>query len=193
MLDATDKLDHESRIVANDHVALKLWLRMLTCTNLIEGRIRRELRRSFDSTLPRFDLLAQLQRSADGLKMVELSQRLMVTGGNVTGLADQLQSEGLLAREAVVSDRRATRLRLTGTGRQRFSDMASAHENWVVEMFDRLSRDEQTQLLTLLGKLKTGLKSDPAGSSEKGRPPAKSSVARRRIGAAASKTTRRKP
>jgi DNA-binding MarR family transcriptional regulator len=124
---------------ADDHFALKLWLRILTCSNLIEARIRHHLRREFDCTLPRFDLLAQLDR-ADGLKMSELSQRLMVTGGNVTGLADQLQQEGWLVREAVENDRRATRLRLTEAGRDRFTGMARTHEGWVVEMLGALSR-----------------------------------------------------
>lgn len=150
-------VDHETRLEADDHFALKLWLRILTCSNLIEARIRQLLRRDFDSTLPRFDLLAQLDR-ADGLKMSELSQRLMVTGGNVTGLADQLQHEGWLVREAVENDRRATRLRLTDDGRERFAGMARTHEGWVVELLSALSRDEQRQLHALLGKLKLGLR-----------------------------------
>lgn len=149
-------VDHETRLDDDDHFALKLWLRILTCSNLIESRIRHNLRRDFDCTLPRFDLLAQLER-ADGLKMSELSQRLMVTGGNVTGLADQLQDEGWLVREPVENDRRATRLRLTRAGRERFVDMAHTHETWIAGLLGRLSRDEQQQLHLLLGKLKTGL------------------------------------
>ena len=89
--------------------------------------------------------------------MSELSARLMVTGGNITGLADQLESEGLIARERVADDRRATRLRLTPQGTRRFAEMAATHEGWVVEMFGTLSRDEQTQLMTLLARLKGGL------------------------------------
>lgn len=154
-------VDHETRLDDEDHFSLKLWLRILTCSNLIESRIRHHLRHDFDSTLPRFDLLAQLDR-VDGLKMSELSQRLMVTGGNVTGLADQLQHEGWLVREPVEDDRRATRLRLTEAGRARFADMARTHEGWVVGMLGCLSRDEQRQLHALLGKLKLGLRGDGA-------------------------------
>lgn len=151
-------IDHETRLAADDHFALKLWLRMLTCSNLVESRIRQLLRQDYDSTLPRFDLLAQLAR-ADGLKMSELSQRLMVTGGNVTGLADQLEAEGWLVREPVERDRRATRLRLTAEGRDRFSGMARTHESWIVDLLSPLSREEQRQLHALLGKLKLGLRS----------------------------------
>ena len=163
--------DHETRLEADDHFALKLWLRILTCSNLIEARIRHNLRRDFDCTLPRFDLLAQLDRS-EALKMSELSQRLMVTGGNVTGLADQLQDEGWLVREAVAHDRRATRLRLTDAGRERFSGMARTHEDWVVELLGTLSRDEQRLLHGLLGKLKLGLRTPalPAEGSDAGTP-----------------------
>jgi DNA-binding MarR family transcriptional regulator len=153
---AASTVDHETRLDDEDHFSLRLWLRILTCSNLIESRIRHHLRRDFDCTLPRFDLLAQLER-ADGLKMSELSQRLMVTGGNVTGLADQLQHEGWLVREPVENDRRATRLRLTDAGRERFAGMARTHEGWVVELLGSLTRDEQRQLHGLLGKLKLGL------------------------------------
>jgi DNA-binding MarR family transcriptional regulator len=158
-------VDHETRLEDDDHFALKLWLRILTCSNLIESRIRNNLRRDFDCTLPRFDLLAQLER-ADGLKMSELSQRLMVTGGNVTGLADQLQDEGWLLREPVENDRRATRLRLTRAGRDRFTGMAQTHETWIAQMLGALSRDEQQQLHTLLGKLKTGLHAPPPAAAD---------------------------
>lgn len=150
-------LDHESRVQAHDHTALKLWLRLLTCTSLIEGSVRRRLRSEFASTLPRFDLLAQLERHPQGLRMSELSQRLMVTGGNVTGLADQLEAEGWITREPVADDRRSIRLRLSASGRRRFAEMAAGHERWVISLFDALSRDEQQQLHALLGKLKPGL------------------------------------
>jgi DNA-binding MarR family transcriptional regulator len=81
----------------------------------------------------------------------------MVTGGNVTALADQLEAEGLITREPVADDRRAIRLRLSENGRRRFSEMAAGHERWVIALFETLSRDEQQQLLQLLGKLKPGL------------------------------------
>ncbi len=160
MSDSTSRIhsvDHESRIAPGDHGALKLWLRLLTCTNLIEKQIRSELRREFSSTLPRFDLLAQLQRQPEGLKMRELSRRLMVTSGNITALADQLEAEGLIERLAQSGDKRATLLRLTATGTQRFAQMASTHEDWVVELCAGLSRSEQQALHALLGKLKNGM------------------------------------
>ena len=150
-------LDHETRLQADDHTALKLWLRLLTCTSLIETSVRQILRIDFESTLPRFDLLAQLDRHPQGLRMSELSQRLMVTGGNITALADQLEAEGLLRREPVSNDRRSIRLKLSPMGRRRFAEMAAGHERWVVSLFEVLSQDEQRQLLALLGKLKPGL------------------------------------
>ncbi len=149
--------DHETRLQSHDHTALRLWLRLLTCTSLIEASVRQILRADFDSTLPRFDLLAQLERHPQGLRMSELSQRLMVTGGNITALADQLEAEGLLRREPVSDDRRAIRLKLSAAGRKRFAEMAEGHERWVVSLFEALSHDEQRQLLALLARLKPGL------------------------------------
>lgn len=157
MTESDLSLDHESRVTASDHSALKLWLRLLTCTNLIEKQVRRSLRSEFDSTLPRFDLLAQLEREPAGLKMMDLSRRLMVTSGNITGLADQLESEGLVERVAQSGDRRATVLRLTELGTRRFNDMARRHERWIVDLCSGLSRQEQQQLYAALGQLKQGL------------------------------------
>jgi DNA-binding MarR family transcriptional regulator len=153
----SDFVDHESRVTPADHGALKLWLRLLTCTNMIERRIRRDLRKDFASTLPRFDLLAQLQRQPEGLRMRELSLRLMVTSGNITALADQLEAEGLIERLAQSGDKRATLLRLTSLGVSQFAQMAQTHEGWVIEQCAGLSRAEQQALHALLGKLKHGM------------------------------------
>jgi len=113
------------------------------------------LREQFDTTLPRFDLMAQLERAPDGLRMNELSRRLMVTGGNVTGITDQLVSEDLVERIDVEGDRRAWRVRLTPKGRAAFADMARAHESWIVEAFAGLDDREIASLHRLLGKVKT--------------------------------------
>ena len=134
--------------------ALRLWLRLLTCTQLVEKQVRHQLREQFDTTLPRFDLMAQLQRNPDGLKMNELSRRMMVTGGNVTGITDQLVAEGLVERQAVDGDRRAYRVRLTLQGRKTFDDMAKHHEEWIVSAFEVLTVKEVDTLYKLLGKVK---------------------------------------
>lgn len=147
-------MDLEARAHAEHPEALRLWLRLLTCTQLIERDIRSHLRERFDTTLPRFDLMAQLERAPEGLRMNELSRRLMVTGGNVTGITDQLEAEGLVERLEVEGDRRALRVRLTAKGRQQFKAMAAAHEAWIVDAFAGLgARDIQT-LHTLLGRVK---------------------------------------
>jgi DNA-binding MarR family transcriptional regulator len=156
--DASAALDHESRLDEGDHEDLRLWLRLLTCTNLIETAIRADLRADFACTLPRFDLMAQLYRHPGGLKMGELSRRLMVTGGNVTGIADQLVKEGLVLRETHAEDRRAFLLKLTATGRKSFTRMAARHEQWVGKLFGGLTDAERHALFGLLGRLKTTLK-----------------------------------
>lgn len=134
--------------------ALRLWLRMLTCTQLIEKQVRAGLRERFDTTLPRFDLMAQLERSPEGLKMKDLSRRMMVTSGNVTGITDQLVAEGLVERVEVEGDRRAYCVRLTEQGRAQFNEMARQHEEWIVEAFASLGERDIATLHRLLGKVK---------------------------------------
>jgi DNA-binding MarR family transcriptional regulator len=117
--------------------------------------VRTRLRGRFGTTLPRFDLMAQLERHPEGLKMNELSQRLMVTGGNVTAIVDQLEKEGLVERLDEPADRRAFRIHLTKSGEKAFAEMARAHEEWVVELFSGVSRKDQDELLRLLAKVKS--------------------------------------
>ena len=152
-----DVLDLEARAHSEHAQELRLWLRLLTCSQLIEKRVRTDLRERFDTTLPRFDLMAQLERHPEGLKMKELSHRLMVTGGNVTGITDQLVAEGLVERVGVEGDRRAFLVRLTSAGRKVFERMATEHEQWIVQAFESLSPRELEQLHRLLGKVKQGL------------------------------------
>ncbi len=149
--------DSETRADAGDPTALRLWLRLLACSNLVEAPLRTRLREQFGGSLPRFDLMAQLEREPAGMKMRELSQRLMVTGGNVTGLTDRLVAEGLVQRQEDPNDRRATTVALTPEGRRQFRTMARAHESWVHELFAGLSPEQQAQLYELLGALKTTL------------------------------------
>lgn len=147
-------LDLEARAHADHPEELRLWLRLLACTQRVERDLRTRLREEFETTLPRFDLMAQLERVPQGLRMNELSRRMMVTGGNVTGITDQLEGEGLVERVLVEGDRRAFRVRLTPKGRKLFHAMAEAHERWVVDAFAGLSPDEIRALHQLLGKVK---------------------------------------
>ena len=147
-------MDLEARAHEDHHNALRLWLRLLTCTQLIEQQVRSRLRDRFETTLPRFDLMAQLERSPDGLKMNELSRRMMVTGGNVTGITDQLEAEGMVQRVPLQGDRRALLIRLTPTGKKAFAEMARVHEGWIVESLVGLTEREVETLHRLLGKVK---------------------------------------
>ena len=151
--------DRESALLSDDKLELKLWLRLLTCSSLIEGEVRARLRETFATSLPRFDLLAQLDRAPEGLTMGELSSRLMVSNGNVTGLTDALVREGLVSREPEPEDRRSLRIRLTEIGKRSFDAMTPTHEQWIDRMMAGLSRAEMAHLLELLGKLKQSVRS----------------------------------
>ena len=166
LLRDAQELGHEARAGSGDHAALKLWLRLLACATQIEAEIRRRLRAQFGVTLARFDYMAQLYRYRDGLKMRELSRYLMVTGGNVTGLTDDLERDGLVAREASPSDRRAWILRLTPKGRRAFEAMAQEHERWILELLGGLDERTVQQLYTQLGALRVQLVHNHEPSAE---------------------------
>jgi DNA-binding MarR family transcriptional regulator len=155
---ASVPLDAETKVAERpaDHEAeLRLWLRLLTCTTLIEGEVRRRLRDEFDVTLPRFDLMAQLDKAPNGMTLGELSQRMMVSNGNVTGLAERLVEQGLLDRRPSPNDRRSQIVSLTAEGRRAFRAIARTHEDWIAEMLAGLDTADIDALMGLLAKTKT--------------------------------------
>jgi DNA-binding MarR family transcriptional regulator len=158
MDEAAVPLDYETAAHGTHEPELRLWLRLLTCTLMIENEVRSRLREAFDVTLPRFDLMAQLDKAPDGLTMGELSRRLMVSNGNVTGITDRLVSEGLVAREPSPTDRRTAFVRLTPEGRRAFRAMAHRHEAWIADFFDGMTADEIRELMRLLGKAKQSVR-----------------------------------
>lgn len=152
--DEAPVLDLASRLTPDHHQSLKLWLRMLSCTVRIESEIRSRLRTTFGITLPRFDLMAQLERFPQGLRMGELSRRMMVTGGNVTGITNQLEHEKLVVRVLDPHDRRSYSVKLTPAGRRAFTAMAVVHEDWVAELLQGMSAHDKGQLIDLLSQMK---------------------------------------
>ncbi|MFM8664593.1 MAG: MarR family winged helix-turn-helix transcriptional regulator [Betaproteobacteria bacterium] len=142
----------EARAHREDHLDTRMWLRLLACSTDIEQAIRQRLRQQFGTTLSRFDYLAQLERHPKGLRMSELSACLMVTGGNVTGLTDQLVQEGWVQRTEDSRDRRVWRVRLTAEGRRRFEQMAAAHEGWLRQLFKPMQNAEKKALYDQLGQ-----------------------------------------
>jgi DNA-binding MarR family transcriptional regulator len=161
MKDAEEVIDAESVLAGEEHAQkseLRLWLRLLTATNLISAEIRRNLRESFDVTLPQFDLLAQLERERNGLRLGDLSKRMMVTNGNVTGLVDKLVEQGFVAREASPEDRRAMNVRMTKAGAALFAVMAKANEGWMVKLFSDVPVDARKVLMRELDGVKRSVR-----------------------------------
>lgn len=147
-----------SQAPEGQHPELRLWLRLLSCTNLITAHIRGKLRETFDITLPRFDVMAQIARSPDGLRLGELSVRMMVTGGNLTGIIDALVADGLVTRETVPTDRRAAVVRLSKTGQKAFVKMAAEHETWLAELFAGLKPEDLSAMTHELDALKQAVR-----------------------------------
>lgn len=145
---------------------LRLWLRMLSVTRLVSQEIRRRLRSEFGMTLPQFDLLAQLDREPEGLRLGELSRRTMVTNGNITGLVERLELEGLVLRETPGNDRRITVARLTDAGRAAFTRMAEVHEGWLKEMMADVEHATVSSMLKDMSLLKKSVKNHMDASDE---------------------------
>ena len=143
---------------------LRLWLRLLAVTRKIEAELRERMRTEFDSTLPRFDVMAALSRHAQGLRMSDLSGVLRVSNGNVTGIIDRLAEDGLVMRVPVAGDRRATLVRLTAKGAEVFARQAAEHEGWIDAMLSELSADEARSYAARLRTLAQRL--DDKGASE---------------------------
>jgi DNA-binding MarR family transcriptional regulator len=137
---------------------LRLWLRVLTLHNMVEQRVRRKLREEYGVTLPRFDVMAVLYNAPDGMSMSDVSRWLMVSNGNVTGIVERLEREGLVHREPRPEDRRRHHVRLTDEGRAAFEAMAAGHEAWISDMFSGLSAEEVRQLYELLGRAKRSVR-----------------------------------
>jgi DNA-binding MarR family transcriptional regulator len=129
---------------------LRLWIRLLRASRTIEAELRERLKQQFDTTLPRFDVLAALYRSPEGMLMSDLSRYLLVSNGNVTGIVDRLVSEGLVLRARRNGDRRTSIVRLTRAGSEQFRAMATAHEGWVDELLGGVSGNDTRRLSAML-------------------------------------------
>jgi len=154
-------LDSETKAAehSDDHGdELRLWLRLLTCTTMIEGEVRGRLRERFDVTLPRFDLMAQLDKAPDGMTLSDVSKRMMVSNGNITGLVERLVQSGHVDRRTSDVDRRVQMIRLTKSGRAEFRKMAAEHEIWIADMFADLGEKDLRELMRLLGKTKLSVR-----------------------------------
>lgn len=166
---SAEPLDIETQVAgpaAEHETELRLWLRLLTCTTLIETGIRRRLRDEFEMTLPRFDLLAQLDRAPtgqDGMTLGELSRRMMVSNGNVTAIVEALREQGLIDRRPSAQDRRTQLVRLTPQGRRAFRKLAAAHADWMAQTFAGLSATDMHQLMSLLAKTKISARAASPG------------------------------
>ncbi len=136
----------------------RAWLRMLACASLVETELRNRLREEFATTLPRFDVLAQIARPPAEPTMSELSQRLMVTKGSITDVIGRLEAEELVVRRRDPADARVMRVHLTPRGQRLVGTMVPAHNAWLAELLCGFDHDELRQLDSLLGRLRTALR-----------------------------------
>ena len=136
---------------------LRFWYRAYSAVSAVEREISARLRERFGASLARFDLMAHLFAAPDGLTMGQLTRKLLVSGGNTTGLVERLAREGLAAREVDAQDRRVYRVALTARGRALFQDMAEEHEAWVNEILGDLDPQEMARATALLARVRRRL------------------------------------
>lgn len=134
--------------------SVSLWFRLLNCHAMMLGELRRELEDTM--TLARFDLLASLNRD-DGQMLAALSRALLVTAGNVTGLVDRAERDGLVARRPEPTDRRVARVWLTPAGRELIATLLPLHSKHVHALIGSLGAADRRELRRLLGRLREHL------------------------------------
>src|SRR6516225_1456988 len=139
---------------------LRLWIRLLRATRIVEAQTRELFKQQFNVTVPRFDVMAALYRKPDGMLMSEIARFLIVSNGNVTGIVDRLVSEGLVARSQRNGDRRTSFITLTRRGRNAFESMASAHEHWIDELLGGVSARDAEQLSAKLKSFRSEWESE---------------------------------
>ena len=144
------KLQH----IPREKEGLRLWLRIVSCTQMVEQEIRTMLREKYDTTLPRFELMAALDRVPDGLTMGELSGWLMVTKGNVTGIAERLSEDGYIKRTPTPTDRRSFCVTLTPKGKKHFKEIENAYEQLLDRLFSDVSLDDSDMFTGVLARVK---------------------------------------
>ena len=144
------KLQH----IPSEKEGLRLWLRIVSCSQMVEQEIRTMLRDKFDTTLPRFELLSALDGVADGLSMGELSSWLMVTKGNVTGIAERLSEDGFIKRNPTPTDRRSFCVTLTPKGKKAYKEMEEQYESLLDKLFSGVSLDDSDMFTGVLAKVK---------------------------------------
>lgn len=138
-------------------VELRMWVRLLACAKIGEKLLRRRFEDEYDTTLPRFDVLAVLYREPQGLKMSALSRTLLVSNGNVTVVVRQLQESGLVRSQANPADGRSAIVSLTPSGKKRFLELAEAHHRWISELLSEVPESDKDDLVRMLGNLRTNM------------------------------------
>lgn len=156
----SSRIESETSSRRRSKQTLRLWLRLFSCQSMVEDRIRTALRDKHNITLPQFDVLAELENANKPLTMTELSQHLVVSNGNITGVIDRLERESFLKRVRSARDRRVQHIELTKEGRRRFLAIAEDHEQWISDLFSGLNREDIEQMIALLKKTKESVLSE---------------------------------
>jgi DNA-binding MarR family transcriptional regulator len=101
-----------------------------------------------------YDVLYTLSKSSEGLRLLDLSDRIMLTQTGITRLVARLEERCLVTRTPDPDDARAVRLTLTPEGRDVQRRVGTAHARSVTCVMEQaLAPEELQQLQALCDKL----------------------------------------
>lgn len=137
-------------------IALQLWVKLARAASTM-GKMSAENIKGFGLTEPQFAVIECLGHLGP-LSHTELSRKMLVTGGNITCVIDNLQKENLVERIQDKKDRRVSSVKLTAKGKKLFREKFVEHAKFIATISSVLSEQEQRQLSSLLKKFGLGLK-----------------------------------
>ena len=134
---------------------IRTWLQLVKTVLPMEREVNRLFQQEFGQSLPRFDVLSQLERALpDGLAVGVLAEHLIASAGNITRLVSRMADEGLVARRAADGDRRSQIVGITGKGLDIYRAMADRHTAWAVDRMGALTEHEKAAVKAILTKLR---------------------------------------
>ena len=113
-----------------NHDELGAYFALVTAGDLVQRAVASQLA-EHGLTPPQFAVLATLLDAADGLRMSDLAEALVISRSGLTYQISQLEKAGLVERRSSSSDNRGVVARLSADGRARVMETFPGHVNLV--------------------------------------------------------------
>ncbi len=134
-----------------DDLNLKLVIALSRSTQSLQRRGLKVVKEG-GLTSSQFGVLEVLYHKGD-LRISEIIEKTLSTGGNMTVVIDNLEKEKLIKRYRDPKDRRATLVSITEEGKELMEVIFPKHVDDLREIFEVLSNEEKEILFVLLKKV----------------------------------------